>query len=242
MSDTSIRQTDAANALEKADSEFPWMVKGTVSTKTDGTCNVLIVVPLAYAASRDRNTEKLGAYLASALNSFAVINNHKYRGPNTRKREQANRDANILDLNIFNEAMSCKEKDYLVRIESLIKEIDSLSQSKALLFFIGGKSDAKTQTQDTIPDIVIGEGFEFDYEYGEDYYKNGASASQLFFSQLIRKIQKQELGALGFSSGRGAHNNVPCCLFQRRKYYKIRLEAVHFNLNLANGAKKELET
>ena len=134
-------------AAEEIDGVFPWMVRGTVSQKSSGTCNVLVVVPHCHPKI-DLNTEQLGAYLATALDSYAIINNHRYRAPDTKKKEKPDHSANVMDLNLLDHARECQD-DFMAPLLGLIKETSKTSQNKTLLFFISGTADPIPDARDS---------------------------------------------------------------------------------------------
>ncbi len=207
------------SVIEMADAQFPWMLKGTVSKKADGTCNVLVVVPHGHAKN-DMNTEKLGAHLAAMLDSYAVINNQKYRRPNLTKKEQPNLAAGIMDLNVPAQAQQCKG-DYWTPILDFAKEIGKTRNSKAIMLFIHGMSDKSADAKPSKPDIAVGKGFIGKYD------AKAASGSEEFFEELLVSMRTQELGVVrddvGGFSGRG---KLPPYLYLNSRKLGISIEAV----------------
>jgi len=192
-------------AAENTDAEFPWMVKGTVSQKSSGSCNVLVVVPHSDPKT-DLNTEQLGAYLAIALDSYAIINNHKYRAPDTRKKEKPNQSANIIDLNLLDDAGECQE-DYVAPLLDLIEEISKTSQNKTLLFFIGGTGDPIPDARDSR--LVLTDFTSYRSPVNFPGNEKLVSDSQEFLRDLIDSLKKQKFRVL---RDRLERSDEPCKL------------------------------
>lgn len=213
-------------AAKNSDAGFPWMVKGTVSQKSSGSCNVLVVVPHSYPKI-DLNTEQLGAYLATALDSYALINNHKYRAPNTRKKESSLSKPKIIDLNDSDVWES--EDDYMPPMLHLIREINRTSHAKALLLFINGMEDRLTaDTQTTKPDVVICIGFSANYSYVGKI----ESTAQSFMDELSNRIANEKMIVVQDNLKRNSDQKFPAYVLSNRTSWKIKLEAVELKFRL----------
>ena len=177
-------------AAEQPAVRSPWMVKGTVSQKSHGTCNVIVVVPHGHPKN-DANTEKLGSDLAQALDAFAVINNQKYRRPNKnpggKLLESPDPQNGVLDLNDPMDASECPP-DFLDKILAATEIINQRDGNPALVFVIHGIADHSADKLENKPDIVVGKGFVHEYN------PRTASASAAFFRDLVKKLRQKEMG------------------------------------------------
>jgi protein gp37 len=202
--DHNLPQT-TKSAIDKTDAQLPWMVKGTVSRKSDGTCNVLVVVPHGYEGDDD-NAEILGCHSAHFLDSYAVINNQKYR------RSDA-------DLNVQADAKKCD--DYWKPLLDCIKEINQKHGQEALVFIMHGMDDNRANEFKPSPDIVLGKGFVGSYNPAL------ASASPEFFAELFEKLKFQEMGKVRDDVGRySGESKLPAYIYQHREKLGIKLQAV----------------
>ncbi|MEW6532036.1 MAG: phage Gp37/Gp68 family protein [Thermodesulfobacteriota bacterium] len=206
----------------RGDTPFPWMVKGTVSHKSDGTCNVLVVVPHGHEGDDD-NAEILGCHLAQFLGSYAVINNQKYRRPKRDDKgkllEQPDLKKSLMDLNVLEDARKCD--DYWNPILDYIKEINQKHGQEALVLLIHGMDDNKANELKPSPDIVIGKGFVGSYNSAF------ASASPEFFADLLKKLQLQKMGVVRDNVGRySGESKLPAHVYQTRDKLGIKLQAV----------------
>ncbi len=208
--------------IQKTDVPFPWMVQGTVSYKSDGTCNVVVIVPHGHPHN-DLNAGKLGAYVAEHLDSFAVIN-RLYRRP-SKDRPWSLKDY-LMDLNVPSQARECA-KDYWNPIINFIKEINQQHGRRALLFFIHGMSDKKADALEPAPDIVVGKGFipqEDDPSVGK-YDAKAASASEAFFEKLLDGMRNMCI-VRDDVPGYTGRDKLPYHLYAERKKLGIYIEAV----------------
>ena len=202
------------------------MVRRTVSKKEDGTCNVLIVVPHGHDDD-DRNAEKLGAYVADALDSYAVINNQLYQKP--PKGGHPNPKNHVMDLNVPKQAHQCVN-DYWNPLLNLVREINEKHGQRALLFFIHGIGDGNADAQIPAPDIIVGKGFipnPDDPKVGK-YDAKAASASEMFFDELIDGIKDMGVVRDDVPNYQGSRR-LPRHLYEERHNLKIDIEGVQLN-------------
>lgn len=189
----------------KGDAPFPWMIKGAVSQKRHGTCNVVVVVPHGFKGDDD-NAELLGCFMAQFLDSYAVINNQKH-------------DRSKLDLNLPAEAIKCDE--YWQPLIGFIKEINQKHGQEALVFVMHGMGEERIKNLKPIPDIVIGKGFIGAYDPAH------ASASPEFLTRVFEKLKLQGMGAVRDDvlqySGR---SKLPAHMYRSREKLGIKIQAV----------------
>ncbi len=207
--------------IEKTDVPFPWMVQGTVSHKSDGTCNVVVIVPHGHPHN-DLNAGKLGAHVAEYLDSFAVIN-RLYRRP--AKGKPGRLKDHLMDLNVPSHARECLE-DYWNPIMNFIKKINNEHGRRALLFFIHGMSDKKADALAPAPDIVVGRGFiPPTGPLIGTYDVKDTSASEAFFEKLLNGMKNMCL-VRDDVPGYSGREKLPHYLYMIRKRLGIYIEAV----------------
>ncbi len=208
--------------IVKTDVPFPWMVQGSMCHKSDGTCNVVVIVPHGHPHN-DLNAGKLGAHIAEYLDSFAVIN-RLYRRP--AKGKPWSLKDHLMDLNVPSQAREC-EKDYWNPIINFIKKINNEHGRRALLFFIHGMSDKKADAVDPAPDIVVGRGFIPPKEdpYIGRYDAKDTSASERFFERLLNGL-KTMCVVRDDVPGYSGREKLPHHLYMIRSRLGIYLEAV----------------
>lgn len=215
-----------------------WMRSASISVRSSGSCNVLVVVPHGFPDD-DRHTEILGCRLAEELDSFAVVNNRKYRRP--RRGEAYDVDRCVLDLNKPEHAQLCF-RDYLSPLLVIIKRIEKEFSCPPLVLFVHGMNDSTAEKTvgghigDSNAVFALGAGYAVDHGktpppvvdgYRGYWDERAASASRELIREMLNGLRSR-LGPGGDGvPGFGATRVLPAFL---RKLSGSPVEAVQLEI------------
>ncbi len=110
-----------------------WMVSGKISVKSQGCCNILLIVPHGFPGD-DTNAEMLGYHLAECLQCYAVINNRKYM----KQTNSGQLSGFVADLFLQRDATTLAVNDYLNPIRAIVESIHETFSKPPLVLFLGG--------------------------------------------------------------------------------------------------------
>ncbi len=215
-----------------------WFQTGTVSIRSNSSCNVLVAAPHGHPAD-DVSTELLGYRIAEKLDAYALINNRKYRRP--KNNEQPNPKGGVVDLNRPSQAKHCRN-DYWTPMLRMIRESNERFTKPPIVLFVHGMKDSTAEqavgTRIGDPHAVwaLGAGYEIDYRASDEVerrseaavrYARAKSASDGFISELL-SLLRVHLGPGGDGiPGFGAVKSLPSVL---RQESGVILEAVQLEV------------
>jgi N6-adenosine-specific RNA methylase IME4 len=191
-----------------------WMRPGEISLKKAGKNNVVVIVPHGYPGDDD-NTEILGYSLAKELDSYAVINNRKYRKPGASTPAECEE----VDLNEPTQAQT--QTDFWEPLQLAVKHIISRF-GNAVAVIVHGMDDAETDAVYSGLVCDVGVGYS-----GETYDPNSALASKEFVDELMGGLKDHKIwpAAIGkrFTASRSLADQI-------RKDYGDKVASVQLEL------------